>query len=228
MISQISGKIKKRKQSSLVIDVNGISYEVLIPPAVMKGLDKAGSEDGTITLMTYHYYQMDPSKAIPILVGFLNEIEREFFEHFITVSGVGPKAACRALTLPISAIADAIDKADMGTLKSLPGIGEQKAREIIAKLQGKVGKFGLIQDRFEEGISAGKEDIKEEALGVLLQLQYKRNEAREMIDKAIKCNPNVSSCEEILNEVYKGSKANNKSTENREQGKNDEERDRKK
>lgn len=206
VISQISGKIKTRKASSVIIDVNGISYEVLIPPAVMKGLEKAKSEDGTISLITYHYYQMDPSKAIPVLVGFLNEIEKEFFEQFITVSGVGPKAACRALTISISAIADAIDKADLAVLKSLPGIGDQKAREIVAKLQGKVGKFGLIQDKSDASISTGKDDVKEEALGVLIQLQYKKNEAKEMIEKAVRRNPEVVTCEDILNEIYKGSK----------------------
>ncbi len=206
MISNISGRIKKRKASSVIVDVNGISYEVLIPPAVMRSLDKALSEDGTINLITYHYYQMDPSKAIPVLVGFINEIEREFFEQFITVSGVGPKAACRALSLSFSVIADAIDKGDMVLLKTLPGIGEQKAREIVAKLQGKVGKFGLIQDRFSEEMPKVKEDIKEEALNVLLQLQYKKNEAREMIEKAISHNPKVATCEDILNEVYKGVK----------------------
>lgn len=207
MISRISGKIKKRKASSIVVDVNDISYEVLIPPAVMSGITKAESEDGGIDLITYHYYQMDQSKAIPVLVGFLNEIEKEFFEQFITVSGIGPKAACRALSLPFSIIADAIDKGDMELLKTLPGIGEQKAREIVAKLQGKIGKFGLIQDRFPEKAPAVKEDIKEEALSVLLQLQYKRNEARDMVDKAVKSNPGILTCEDILNEVYKGSRA---------------------
>jgi Holliday junction DNA helicase RuvA len=206
MISQISGKIKKRKPSSIEIDVNGLSYEVLIPPAVMKGIEKAKTADGNISLITYHYYQMDQSKAIPVLVGFLNEIEKDFFEQFITVSGVGPKAACRALTLAISEIAAAIDRGDMALLKSLPGIGEQKAREIVAKLQGKVGKFGLMQDKFGGDVPVGKEDIKEEALSVLLQLQYKKNEAQEMIAKAFKRNSKISSCEEILNEVYKGSK----------------------
>jgi len=107
MISEINGKLKKKKPLSIVVDVNGISYEVLVPPAVMKGIDKARSEDGTIRLVTYHYYQMDPSKAIPVLVGFLNEIEKEFFEQFITVSGVGPKAACKALSLSFPVIADA-------------------------------------------------------------------------------------------------------------------------
>jgi Holliday junction DNA helicase RuvA len=156
--------------------------------------------------MTYHYYQMDPSKAIPVLVGFVNEIEKEFFEQFITVSGVGPKAACRALSQPISVIADAIDRGDIALLKTLPGIGEQKAREIIAKLQGKVGKFGLIQDKSRGEQPVAREDMKEEATGVLLQLQYKKSEARDMVDAALKRNPKASTCEEILNEVYKGSK----------------------
>lgn len=206
MISHISGKIRKKKDLSVVVDVSGISYEVMIPPAVMKGIDNSQNPDGTVTLITYHYYQMDPSKAIPVLVGFLNEIEKEFFEQFITVSGVGPKAACRALSLPFATIADAIDRADMAVLKSLPGIGEQRAREIIAKLQGKVGKFGLIKDSLGSDLPKVKDDIKEDAMGVLLQLRYKRNEASDMIDKALRRNPNASSCEEILNEVYKGSK----------------------
>jgi len=204
MISHISGKIKKKKDFSVIIEVNGICYEILIPPAVMKSIDSAKSEDGTISLVTFHYYQMDPSKAVPVLIGFLNEIEKEFFEQFITVSGIGPKAACKALSMSFSVIADAIDRGDMPLLKTLPGIGEQKAREIVAKLQGKVGKFGLIQDRFLTDAPKVKEDIKEEALSILLQLQYKKNEAKDMIEKAIKRNSNVSSCEDILNEVYKG------------------------
>lgn len=206
MISQICGKISKKKQLSVIVDLNGISYEVMISPAVMNSIDQARSADGTITLITYHYYQMDQSKAIPVLVGFVNEIEKEFFEHFITVSGVGPKAACRALSQPISVIADAIDRGDMALLRTLPGIGEQKAREIIAKLQGKVGKFGLIQDKKRGGEPAAREDSKEEAASVLVQLQYKKNEAHDMVDRAVKRNPKAASCEEILNEVYKGSR----------------------
>lgn len=207
MIAYISGKIRRKKQLSVIIDVGGgISYEVMMPSAILKGLDKAKAEDGVVTLITYHYYQMDPSKAVPVLVGFLSEIEKEFFEHFITVSGVGPKAACRALAQPFSVIAGAIDKGDMAMLKTMPGIGEQRAREIIAKLQGKIGKFGLIRDGGDEAVSADKEDVKEEAVNLLIQLRYKRNEARDMVEAAIKRNPKAANCEEILNEVYKGSK----------------------
>ncbi len=204
MISSISGKIKRKTEECLFIDVNGIVYEVLIPKGVMNVLENNLFPDGNIELVTYHYLHVEPSRSKPILIGFLNEVEKEFFEQFITVSGVGPKAAVRALSLSISVIAEAIDTADLGFLRSLPGIGEQRAREIVAKLQGKVGKFCLIQDRIEKKASSPvKGDIQEEAMAVLLQLQYKRAEAKEMIKKALEANPQIDSAEEILNQVYR-------------------------
>jgi len=207
MITRIAGTVREKKDTSVVVDVGGISYEVLVPPAVMQKIDASRGPDVPVNLITYHYLQIEPSRGVPVLIGFLNEIEREFFEQFITVSGIGPKAACRALSTSFSAIADAIDRGDIAFLKTLPGIGERKAREIVAKLQGKVGKFGLIQDRSAGESPKVQEDIKEEALSVLLQLQYRRNEAKEMVERAAARNPGAATCEELLNEVYKGSKA---------------------
>lgn len=203
MISYISGKLKTKKESSLILDVNGICYEVLIPQAIMKCLDDNILQDGSLNLVTYHYHQVEPAKTTPVLIGFLNEVEKEFFEKFITVSGVGPKAAVKALSVPISIIAQAIDSGNKELLKSLPGIGEQKAKDIIAKLQGKVGKFGLIQDAYIAQKKPQAPDFKEEALQVLLQLQYKKQEANEMLDKALSRNPDIKNAEELLNEVYK-------------------------
>jgi Holliday junction DNA helicase RuvA len=137
------------------------------------------------------------------MIGFTNEVEREFFEEFISVSGIGPKAAVKALILPISVIAEAIDAGNNSLLQTLPGIGKQRAREIIAKLQGKVGKFGLIRDKGKaEPSKKVTEDAQEEALEVLLQLKYKKPEAEKMILKALKNNPNLKSAEGILNEIY--------------------------
>ena len=204
MISEIQGKVKSKKSNKLILEVaGGICYEVLVPEAIMRNVKESVTDGQNINLVTYHYFQTDPSRGIPVLIGFLNEIEKEFFEKFITVSGVGPKAACRALALPISEIAEAIDSANLVVLKSLPGIGEQRAKEIIAKLQGKVGKFGLIQDRAVSETPHLAKDTKDEALSVLLQLQYKKKEAEDMIAKATKRNPDLRSSEELLNEVYK-------------------------
>jgi len=192
--------------------VAGISYEIFIPSAVMKNLDGKLEKNTEVSLVTYHYYQSDPSKSIPILIGFSNRIEKEFFEKFITVSGVGPKAAVKALKPPIGQIAAAIDAGDLSFLKSLPGIGEQRAKEIIAKLQGKMGKFGLI--RSERTLHNGSKssepaevlDVQAEALEILNQLQYKKDEAREMVQKALGRKPDAASAEEILNEVYRQKK----------------------
>ena len=204
MICKISGKLVEKKEDSIVLEASGICYEVFIPGAVMQSLENSMQPDKPISLITYHYFQLEPSKGFQCLIGFLNEIEKEFFEKFITVSGIGPKAAVRALKMPISMIARAIDMADVPFLKSLPGIGEQRAREIVAKLQGKVGKFALIQDTRTgaEGFTL-KHGIEEEAMGVLLQLQYKKFEAKNMLDEALKRNPDVETAEDLLNEVYK-------------------------
>ena len=168
----------------------------------MQGLDAATNPEGLISLLTYHYHQVDQAKSVPILIGFLTQVEKDFFEIFITVSGIGPRAALKALNKPISLIAKAIDEGDLVSLKSLPGIGEQRAKEIIAKLQNKVGKFGLIQDRIGLEKTAAK-NISEEALDVLLQLEYKRNEALGMIKKVLEVNSKVNTTEELLNLVYK-------------------------
>ncbi len=205
MIAKISGKVINKTEDSVSLDINGICYEVLIPGAIMNCIDSNVDENGILSLVTYHYLQIEPSRGYSFLIGFLNEIEKEFFEKFITVSGIGPKAACRALKMPISVISQAIDTGDISVLKSLPGIGTQRAKEIIAKLQGKVGKFGLIQDNVAGTAIPvkGKETIKEEAMDVLSQLQYKKFEANNMIEAALKRNPDIKTAEELLNEVYK-------------------------
>ncbi len=204
MISQITGTIESISENTLVVGTSGLSYEVSIPTAIMRSFDGRLAKNAPISLITYHYYQTDPSKSIPILIGFSNKIEKDFFEKFITVSGVGPKAAVRALSMPIPDIAQAIDGGDVGYLKSLPGIGEQRAKEIVAKLQGKMGKFGLMQGATGPAPKGDQpQAVKEEALEVLLQLQYKKEEAREMIQKAFQRKTDLKTVEEVLNEVYR-------------------------
>ena len=203
MIARLRGKVIEKGLNYLIIDVGGVCYEVLLPATVMQRLDDNISGEGTVSLITYHYFQVEPSKGTPVLIGFLNKIEKEFFEVFITVSGIGPRGALKALNKPISLIAQAIDEADIEFLKSLPGIGQQRAREIIAKLQNKVGKFGLIQDAPARGEKTKIRDIEEEVLAVLTQLEYKKSEAFNMIKKALERCPHIETSEELLNEVYK-------------------------
>jgi len=207
MISKITGKVNEKGLNYLSVDVNGLCYEVFIPACVMQRVDEVIGPEGKISLITYHYHQVEPSKSTPVLIGFLNDIEKDFFQTFITVSGIGPRAALKALNKPISQIAQAIDEGDVSFLRSLPGIGEQRAKEIVAKLQNKVGRFGLIQDGKAKASTAQVKGIIEEAIAVLEQLQYKKSEAAVMIKKAIEIFPDAQTTEELLNIVYKQRKA---------------------
>lgn len=202
MITKLSGKISEMDGNVVVMEVQGVFYEIHVIKSVVERLNQTGAGAQT-ELVIYHYVQSDPSKSIPMLIGFNNKVEREFFLKFISVSGIGPKAAIKALSAPISEIASAIDAGDAEFLRTLPGVGEQRAREIVAKLQGKVGRFALIQDADSRNEPKKDSNLEEEACQVLNQLQYSREEAKRMVQQAVKNNPNVRSTEDLLNEVYR-------------------------
>ncbi|HDL09690.1 MAG TPA: hypothetical protein ENG39_00350 [Candidatus Omnitrophica bacterium] len=198
MISKLKGIIEQVLEYSVLLKVNHISYEIYIPVSILHSF----KPEQEVELYTIHYYQQEGNKLTPFLIGFRNEIEREFFEHLTGVSGIGPKMAIKALKYPIAQIAIAIDRGDERFLSALPGIGKQRARQIIAKLQGKVGKYALVREG-EKKISGVPSDIREEALEILLKLEYKKKEAEEMIEQALIRNPGITSSEELLNEIYK-------------------------
>ncbi len=207
MISRLKGKVVERKDNAVVVEVDGLGYEVFVPSSVFQRLDAATDPNGNISLTTYHYFQMTPSTATPFLIGFLNELEKDFFLQFISVSGIGPKAAVRALNRSIAEIARAIDEGDAAFLKTLPGIGQQKAKDVIAKLQGKVGRFGLIGDQAVKGPAGVSQQVfQQEALDVLVQLQYKKAEALEMIAGVLARKKDINTVEELLNEIYAASR----------------------
>ncbi|MDP8212513.1 MAG: Holliday junction branch migration protein RuvA [Candidatus Zapsychrus exili] len=204
MIVKIKGKLVEKKEQSVVVDVSGLFYEIVVSASVLNRIEETLDENNNIGLIVYHYFQLNQSSGNPILIGFINEIEKDFFLQFIKVSGIGPRAAIKALNKPISEITRAIDREDFSYLKTLPGIGLQRAKEIVAKLQGKVGRFGLIRDeKLASDLSPVSIDWQEEALNVLIQLQYKKQEANAMIKKAIERGPDIKTTEELLNEIYK-------------------------
>ena len=206
MISRIRGVVRDIGDLQVLLEVQGFGYEVLMPSSLLRLLPERVGPAGDIELVTFHYQQLEVGRGIPVLIGFFNEVEREFFVRFISVAGIGPRAALKALTQPIAVIARAIDEGDLAFLRSLPGVGEQRAKEIVAKLQGKVGKYALLPSRdgaAPEAPAPGPTAIEEEAVAILLQLEYKKSEAKEMVRAALQRNPKVKSSEELLNEVYR-------------------------
>jgi Holliday junction DNA helicase RuvA len=200
VFSRIRGLLVERGEGSVVLDVNGLSYEIFLPACVAEKISARDGEE--VALEIYSVLNIDGNAGHFTFYGFANAIEREFFEALISVASIGPRSAARAFSQPMARIAGAIDRGDHGFLKTLPGIGQQKARDIVAKLQGKVTKFLLIQQA-QAPAAVEMPDFADEALAVLLQLEYKRGEAEEMIRATLEASPKIHDAETLLAEIYR-------------------------
>lgn len=142
-------------------------------------------------------------KLTPRLIGFLNEAEREFFELFCSVDGVGVKKALRAMVRPVREVATAIEEQDIKSLSGLPGIGPATAERIVAKLRRKVPKFALLLAERNETRSAIVEpDVVSEGFSVLVSLGHSEKEARRLIDTALEKNEKYTDVQTLLQAVY--------------------------
>src|SRR5277367_2019251 len=200
MFSRIAGTLLERDGEVVRLEVGGLTYDVVLPPSVAGKVD--GAPGSPLALEVYAQLQIDGNAGRYVFFGFTNTVEREFFEALISVAGVGPKAASRAFSAPMGRIARAIDAGDHAFLRTLPGIGQQKARDIVAKLQGKVTRFLLIQDAPTPAVTP-MPDFAGEALAVLLQLAYRRVEAETMIAQTLEAAPHIDDAETLLAEVYR-------------------------
>jgi Holliday junction DNA helicase RuvA len=203
VIGYLEGKLLKKEEDRVLLLTNQIGYEVLLPAMVMKSLENknVGEE-----ISLYIFFQQTERQPKPVLIGFNLEIEKEFFQYFISVEDIGPLKAVKALDVPIREIATAIESGEIARLTQLKGIGRRTAQKIIATLEGKMGKFALIQpaDHQEAPLI---EDFTKQVLDVMIkQLGHKPVDARKMIAKAMKRNDTITTAEELFDEVYKGEK----------------------
>ena len=201
MIAYLEGALLRKEKDRIILLTSQVGYEVLVPFFVMETLHSKNIGDPIALYIYYHQTERQPK---PVLIGFNLEAEREFFQQFISVEDIGPIRAAKALIFPIRDIARAIEAKNIDMLKRLSGIGDRTARKIIAALQGKMGKFALIR---ENEIEAPKdiEDFISTVLNVLVeQLGHRVNQARQMIDEALKRKPLISNPEDLFEEVYRG------------------------
>jgi Holliday junction DNA helicase RuvA len=205
VISYLKGKLKFKPtyDDRITLVVNEIGYDILIPVYVMNRIKDSKADGDELELhVSYNQTERQPK---PILVGFESELDKEFFELFISVEDIGPTAAVKALIRPVREIARSIEDRDARSLKQLKGIGERKADKIIATLKGKVAKYALMPE-VEVPIKV-VEDFQKEVEDVLVtQLGHKLIEARKMIEEAMRRNPCITSSEELFEEVYRGQK----------------------
>ncbi len=204
MISYLEGELIATYDDNITLLVGGIGYDILIPAYLMNEI-KEDEEKGVKEIKLYISYNQTERQPKPILVGFKNPLDKKFFELFISVEDIGPTAAIKALIKPVGDIARSIEGKDARALKQLKGIGERKAEKIVATLKGKVAMYALMPKIEVEAEVV--EDFRKEVEDVLIRrLGHKLTEARKMIEEAMKRNRQISSSEELFEEIYRGQK----------------------
>lgn len=200
MIGYLEGRLLKIEEERILLLVNQVGYEVMLPAFVSRTLnDKQVGEEVSL----YIYYHVTERQPKPVLIGFNLEAEKEFFQLFISVEAIGPLKAVKALDVPIREIANAIELGDTAMLKKLKGIGARTAQKIVATLQGKANKFALIRKE-EPVLKTEPEDIAEPVLDVLInQLGHRPADAKRMIGQALERNSDIITPEDLFDEVYK-------------------------
>jgi len=202
MISKIAGKLLELHEDVLTLAVGPFEYEVLIPEFPRRQLQ--GSLGQEISLHTIDYLEGNPmqGRMTPRLVGFLSEAEKEFFELFCSVDGVGVKKALRAMVRPVREVATAIEEQDADSLSGLPGVGPATAERVIAKLRRKVPKFALLVGRDEPREAEVASDVVKETFEVLRKLGHAESDARRLLDAALAHKKKFKDVQELIGAVY--------------------------
>ena len=202
MIGYLKGSILRNDSDGLLLLVNGIGYEILLPDIIAKNFSHYETEQEVSLFIYYHQTERQP---VPILIGFEDETDKLFFKRFISVEDIGVIKAVKALTIPVKEIISAIESEDAKKLMTLKGIGKRTAGKIIATLKGKFDDFN-----FE--LSASNSEMKNEVLTddfilsvvevLTNQLGYQFKDAQQLTKEAIERRPGIKTPEELIDEVF--------------------------
>ena len=201
MITKVTGRLLNLEEDSLTLSVGAFEYEIRIPEFARRQLQQRTDEE--ISLHTIEYLEGNPmqGRMTPRMIGFLTEVEREFFELFCSVDGVGVKKALRAMVRPVKDVATAIEEQDTKGLSTLPGIGPAMAERIVAKLRRKVPKFALMVARAEVD-SEVTSDVVSETYEVLRGLGHGESDARRLVDAALSTKAKYKDVQSLLQAIY--------------------------
>ena len=202
MITKITGTPVVIAADTLTLAIDAFEYEVLIPEFTRRHLQNQIGQP--ISLHTIEYLEGNPmqGRLIPRLIGFLSSIEREFFQLFCEVDGVGVKKALRAMVRPVQEVATLIEEQDAKGLAALPGVGPATAERIIAKLRRKVPKFALLVARDTPATTDVERDLLTDAFEILRVLGHSEPEARRLLDDTMAKKQNYKNVDALLHAVY--------------------------
>ena len=205
MIVRITGRLLSVAESTLLLGIDAFEYQILIPEFTRRQLQNRGGQE--ISLYTIQYLEGNPmqGRLVPRLIGFLSDVEREFFDLFCSVDGVGVKKALRAMIRPVQEVAALIEEQDAKALSALPGIGPATSERIIAKLRRKMPKFALLVAREEVSEEVTQRDVVSDTYDVLRSLGHNEVDARKLIDGVLATKKKFKDVESLLQAVYRSS-----------------------
>lgn len=191
MIGSLRGRLLSKRPGSIIIDVQGVGYEVSIPTSAMSALPEQGVE---VFLHIHTHVKEDDIK----LYGFTSGHEKQVFSTLLSVNGVGPKLALNILSaFSGGAFQEAVQREDTALISKVPGIGKKTAARIILELKQKLPAIS----------ESVRDAVFEDALSALVNLGYKKADAGKAIEKArgrfISDNGGGESIEGLLKEALK-------------------------
>ena len=179
MIAQLRGRLLEKQPHRVIVDVNGVGYDVHVPLSTFFDMTERGSE---ITLRIYTHVREDAL----LLYGFATPLELQLFERLISVSGIGPKLALAVLSgIEPNELVAAIRTSNVARLTGIPGIGKKIAERIGLELKDKMASFVPAEAALAPA-AAGHEALRTDLLSALMNLGYHRPLAERAVDLALK------------------------------------------
>ena len=182
MITFLQGKLVEALPTQVVVDVNGVGYEALIP---LSSFDKLPQPGGTVKLLTQLVIREDAHT----LYGFMTAAERDLFRLLVnTVSGIGPKIALNILSgISVAAFRGAVAGGDVKSLSQISGVGKKTAERIIVELRDKIGPASAGWEAASAQRSLSPEDQKlNDAMLALMALGFKQIDAHDAVRAAFR------------------------------------------
>ena len=205
LITKITGLLTALHDDCAVVSAPPFEYEVLVPEYTRRHLQT----DLGKTIALHTICSLDgnsQNKMTPRLIGFLTEAERQFFDMFCSVDGIGTKKALRAMVRPVKEVAEAIEEKDAQFLSSLPGIGPAMAERVVAKLRRKVSRFALLVARTLPADTEQRIDVVSETFEALLALGHGESDARRLVDAVLHTKTKFKDSAEMIQAIYQNSR----------------------
>ena len=177
MIAQLEGILVEKATDRLLINVNGVGYEVLVPLSTYYDLGEVG---GTVSLRIYTHVKEDALS----LYGFLTSKEKMLFTQLIQISGIGPKLGVAILSgLPVDEFVGAVIGDDVVRLNKIPGVGKKTAERLVLEMKDKME--ALFPELQEGTVFGGSSSLKTDVVSALVNLGYAQNTAEQVVSRAL-------------------------------------------